>query len=104
MHSGYTCNGHQITSENCTNSERVKHEGRKEETREVMFTSGADGENEDQAYQLFQQHSLHWEDLVCWQIQAKQHPSIHPEKKKKLSLVYKALVRVRPVSVCMRYR
>ena len=51
-----------------------------------MFTSGADGENEDQAYQLFQQHSLHWEDLVCWQIQAKQHLAIHPEKK--LSLAY----------------
>ena len=28
--------------------------------------------------QLFQQHSLHLEDLVCWQIQEELHPAAHP--------------------------
>ena len=43
-----------------------------------QYTSGVDGGSEDQAYQLFQQHSWHLVDLACLQIQAARLPSIHP--------------------------
>lgn len=43
-----------------------------------LFTSDAAGGSGGQAYQLFQQHSLHWEDLVCSQIQVILHPAAHP--------------------------
>lgn len=45
---------------------------------ERFFTSVVDAGNADQAYQLFQQHSLHLVDLACLQTQARQHLVIHP--------------------------
>ena len=42
-------------------------------------TSGVGGESEDQACQLFLRQSWHWVNLACWQRQARQHLSIHPE-------------------------
>lgn len=57
------------------------------ETRERENTSDVGGGNEDQACQLSLQHSLHLEDLVCWQIQAKQPPSVHPETRLTFKLI-----------------
>lgn len=51
------------------------------------FTSGVDGGSEDQAYQLFQQHSWHLEDLACLQIQEAQPPATHPAKYKQLLMI-----------------
>ena len=45
------------------------------------LTSDAVEGNGGQAYQLFQQHSLHLEDPACLQIQATLHLAAHPENK-----------------------
>lgn len=48
--------------------------------RLLLYTSDVGGENEGPACQLSLQHSLHLEDPACWQKQAEQHPSTHPER------------------------
>ena len=47
-----------------------------------ILTNDAVEGNGDQAYQLFQQHSLHLEDPACLQIQATLHLAAHPANKK----------------------
>lgn len=56
-----------------------------------LHTSGAVGGSGDQAYRLFQQHSLHWEDLVCWQIQATLHLAAHPATRNQHKLLQHCL-------------
>lgn len=47
--------------------------------KNVAFTSDAASVSAGRACQLSQLHSLHWEDLVCSQIQVIQHLSAHPD-------------------------
>ena len=56
-----------------------------------LFTSGVGGGSEGQAYQLFQQHSLHLEDLACLQTPTAQHPSTHPSNP--MNSIYQRRVR-----------